>query len=665
MANLNKYDKLHADNISAYERQIKEIYDTAIKEAAAIGASIDKFNPDKMFTFNDYPQTKKKINNLINKLNHNVNVSIGNGIKSGWDLSNAKNDMLVSNCFSKTNAKIFTSIKEMPGELQEAVKEYTEMLFHHVNRYLRDNKIINKSKHDRVLETIKGLDEAFSNTKLEKGTYYRGLQFLKKEDKEKYIEQLKKGDFTDKGYSSTTKKLEVAKDFAEGKNGVVLKINGEGLNLSGETFYEEEEVLINRNSKFKVDKIYEKEGVTYAELTQITQKQKLLSEKDKVRLFARNIEAQNAFMKRKVNGLSLSDRVWRYSKQFKGEIELALDIGIREGKSAAELSRDLRKYLQRPDDLFRRVRDEHGILRLSKRAASFHPGVGVYRSSYKNAMRLARTEINMAYRTADHLRWQQLDFVVGIEVRRSNRKYNCVVCESLAGKYPKDFKFTGWHPQCYSDDSYVLTNHGWKLFKDVEYTEKIFSLNPITKIPEWVGIEDMQKYYYVGEMVRFFSRRLDSLVTPDHEMIYIDESNNLQRKQAFEFNETDGAFYRGLKWKDNDIIPLFDKDFIQYNGYVYDLTLKKNHIMYIRRNGKCFWGSNCRCHAISILATEQELMESIETGKPIKSKNEVQGVPKNFNRWVEDNKDRIEKAKSKPYWMKDNKAYLDKISKLL
>ena len=190
-------------------------------------------------------------------------------------------------------------------------------------------------------------------------------------------------------------------------------------------------------------------------------------------------------------------------------------------------------------------------------------------------------------------------------------------------------------------------------------------MNPITKIPEWVGIEDMQKYYYVGEMVRFFSRRLDSLVTPDHEMIYIDESNNLQRKQAFEFNETDGAFYRGLKWKDNDIIPLFDKDFIQYNGYVYDLTLKKNHIMYIRRNGKCFWGSNCRCHAISILATEQELMESIETGKPIKSKNEVQGVPKNFNRWVEDNKDRIEKAKSKPYWMKDNKAYLDKISKLL
>jgi len=82
--------------------------------------------------------------------------------------------------------------------------------------------------------------------------------------------------------------------------------------------------------------------------------------------------------------------------------------------------------------------------------------------------------------------------------------------------------------------------------------------------------------------------------------------------------------------------------------------------MYIRRNGKCFWGSNCRCHTISILATEQELVDSIETGKPIKSKNEVHSVPKNFNRWVEENKDRIEKAKSKPLWMKDNKSYLEK-----
>ncbi|MBR3455746.1 MAG: hypothetical protein IKH26_10515 [Bacteroidaceae bacterium] len=40
-------------------------------------------------------------------------------------------------------------------------------------------------------------------------------------------------------------------------------------------------------------------------------------------------------------------------------------------------------------------------------------------SSYKNARRLAATECNTAYRTADHERWQQMDFVVGQEVHLS------------------------------------------------------------------------------------------------------------------------------------------------------------------------------------------------------------------------------------------------------
>ena len=38
--------------------------------------------------------------------------------------------------------------------------------------------------------------------------------------------------------------------------------------------------------------------------------------------------------------------------------------------------------------------------------------------------------------------------MVGLEVKRSNHPYACPVCEALAGTYPKDFKFVGWHPQC-------------------------------------------------------------------------------------------------------------------------------------------------------------------------------------------------------------------------
>ena len=164
----------------------------------------------------------------------------------------------------------------------------------------------------------------------------------------------------------------------------------------------------------------------------------------------RNLDALAAFQGRKVDGMNLSQRVWKYVGQFKDQLENALDVGLGEGRSADELSRDVRQNLRDPNRLFRRVRDKRGNLVLSKREAAFHPGRGVYRSSYKNAMRLTRSEINMAYRESDWQRWQSLDFVVGFEIHRSNHEplCKCDTCEKLVGRYPKTFKFKGWHPQC-------------------------------------------------------------------------------------------------------------------------------------------------------------------------------------------------------------------------
>ena len=162
----------------------------------------------------------------------------------------------------------------------------------------------------------------------------------------------------------------------------------------------------------------------------------------------RNLKALAAFQNRKVGGLGLSDRVFQYAGQFRKEIEMGLDVGLGEGRSAARISQDLRSYLNNPDLLFRRVRDKRGQLVLSKNAAALHPGQGVYRSSYKNVVRMTRTEVNQSYHSADMARYQQLSFIVGYEVRRSNNLTTCDVCESLKGKYPKTFVFRSWHPQC-------------------------------------------------------------------------------------------------------------------------------------------------------------------------------------------------------------------------
>lgn len=192
----------------------------------------------------------------------------------------------------------------------------------------------------------------------------------------------------------------------------------------------------------------------------------------------RNLEALAAFQERKINGLGLSERVWNYVSLLKQEIETVADTSqaymhngintpdamekveraLGSGLSADDLSREVRSCLKEPNKLFRRVRDKYGNLHLSKNAKLYHPGQGVYRSSYKNAMRMTRSEINMSYRQSDYLRWQQLDFVVGMRISLSGN-HTCLgtdgkphpytdICDILAGDYPKDFKFTGWHPQC-------------------------------------------------------------------------------------------------------------------------------------------------------------------------------------------------------------------------
>lgn len=210
------------------------------------------------------------------------------------------------------------------------------------------------------------------------------------------------------------------------------------------------------------------------------------------RYFARNKESVDVFFKRKseYGGLNLSQRVWKYVGDFKTEMEMALSVAMGEGKSAATISREVRKYLQRPDMMFRRFRvktgeqdifDADGNVvgkepvygRVWKRKVvdavtgnvswqtvklkDYSFGRGVYRSSYKNAMRLARTETNMAYRSADQERWRQLDFVIGYRVVLSDNHPEPDICNDLSAKrgekgsrgvYPKDFVFKGWHPQC-------------------------------------------------------------------------------------------------------------------------------------------------------------------------------------------------------------------------
>lgn len=171
--------------------------------------------------------------------------------------------------------------------------------------------------------------------------------------------------------------------------------------------------------------------------------------------FFPNIPALKAFISSKHGTETLSDSIWQVAKQVRQEMSVHLGIGISNGDSASVISRRIRTYLNNPDALFKRIRDNKGRLVASQKMIEFRKANGLtqgtYTSAYKNAMRLVRTNTNQSFQLADSLRWRQEDMVIGIEIKLSAQHpdYNYPeICELLAGIYPKTYIFIGNHPQC-------------------------------------------------------------------------------------------------------------------------------------------------------------------------------------------------------------------------
>lgn len=392
-------------------------------------------------------------------------------------------------------------------------------------------------------------------------------------------------------------------------------------------------------------------------------------------------------------GLSLSQLVWNYASQAKSEFEVAITNvitqGLQEGTSAEELGRKVREQLNNPDMMYRRyhekvvmsdgtkkdvavwrrrVIDEDGKVRFVKEPLE-KVGMGHYRSARKNALRLMRTEINASYHNANYERWQQEPFVIGIRIFLSPQHPEEDECDYLAGNYPKDFYWTGWHPQCYSDDTKVLTDAGWKLFADVSDNDRILSLNPETRAIEYAGIKDRQKWWKEGTMIRFIGPGIDCQVTSEHRMVYLGrESMRIEYCTAEDFDRKKGAFI--VREDAMLFTSWFTKEHVYYSGYVYDLTLERNHIMYVQRNGRCFWGSNCMCASAPITLQGEEKKDyyrRVALGEDMSdyvSPNAITDVPDGYKEWVAANAERIRRAdaRGKLAWhLEDNREYWEGI----
>ena len=261
--------------------------------------------------------------------------------------------------------------------------------------------------------------------------------------------------------------------------------------------------------------------------------QEVLSSSEFAAWRKRNTDARDAFINRSEKGLNLSDRVWKSVRQLRDEMEVAITVSVGDGTSARNISRQVRQYLNDPDLMFRRFRYKKGEkdiidpetgdvigkqpvygLKWKKRIKGEDgryrfidydkseyqdewTGKGYYKSSAQNAMRVARTETNIAYRRADHERWQQMDFVIGQRIHTAHDHKEKDICDKLKGDYPKDFVFTGWHPQCFCFATPILL--------DDKYTDSMEDM--FLRGEDWEGyIRKRAEEHSIRELPDSFKR---------------------------------------------------------------------------------------------------------------------------------------------------------------
>lgn len=134
----------------------------------------------------------------------------------------------------------------------------------------------------------------------------------------------------------------------------------------------------------------------------------------------------------------ISNRVWDLRDGNFLIIKRIVSNGIANGSSASDIAQQLKDLLGNPDGS-------------AWDAAS--PGAGIYRSAYKNAMRLARTETNSAYGAANALFASEKEWDVMWHVSDGQREED--ECDDLDGEVMTPDEFLDQYPQhpnclCYS-----------------------------------------------------------------------------------------------------------------------------------------------------------------------------------------------------------------------
>jgi intein/homing endonuclease len=143
----------------------------------------------------------------------------------------------------------------------------------------------------------------------------------------------------------------------------------------------------------------------------------------------------------------------------------------------------------------------------------------------------------------------------------------------------------------------VLTEDGWKLFKNISIEDKLASVNVNTRELFYETPLNIFSKKYSGDMYVGKCRFLGFKVTPDHKLfirpMYIESDDNSISPYSYTIMNELPPFFKTLKYKYEgsyygEINVRLSKDILieKYTGWIYSAEMSTHHNLLTRRNGK-------------------------------------------------------------------------------
>lgn len=177
----------------------------------------------------------------------------------------------------------------------------------------------------------------------------------------------------------------------------------------------------------------------------------------------------------------------------------------------------------------------------------------------------------------------------------------------------------GWiGGSCYDQETEILTENGFKFFKDLEENEKVATLDPKTNEIIYRKPDHYIKEKYQGNLICVENDVIDFAVTPNHNMYAsLEEDNKFQLIQARDIYNKNFNIKKSVDKKEfinkNNIFKKY------YNGYVYCVNVKDN-IIFTRRNGKGMWCGNSHKDDLELMRNSFSMLHS---DKSLKDKYQI------------------------------------------